>query len=114
MDSVPPARMQLASPEQNRLISQSNRLQPRGARFVHRERRNFLRHAAANGNLPRRIRAAAGLSRVAEDGVSSTCSGRIPARSIAALAATAPISAAVKEASDPPNFPIGVRTAESM
>ena len=54
-------------PEQNRLISQSNRLQPRGARFVHRERRNFLRHAAANGNLPRRIRAAAGLSRVAED-----------------------------------------------
>src|SRR5271155_5287994 len=46
--------------------------------------------------------------------VSSTCSGWIPARSIAALPATAPRSAAVSEASDPPNLPIGVRTAERM
>jgi hypothetical protein len=46
--------------------------------------------------------------------VSSTCAGWIPARSIAALAATTPMSAAVNEASDPPNLPIGVRTAEIM
>jgi hypothetical protein len=31
-----------------------------------------------------------------------------------ALAATTPISAAVSDASDPPNLPIGVRTAERM
>ena len=36
------------------------------------------------------------------------------ARSSAALAATTPMSAAVREASEPPNLPIGVRTAERM
>src|SRR6266702_4044944 len=46
--------------------------------------------------------------------VSSTCSGETPARSIAALAATTPMSAAVSPASVPPNFPIGVRTAERI
>src|SRR5438876_10939780 len=46
--------------------------------------------------------------------VSSTCSGRTPARSIAAFAATTPISAAVIEAREPPNFPIGVRTADRI
>ena len=46
--------------------------------------------------------------------VSSTCSGRMAARSIAAFAATTPMSAAVKDDNDPPNFPIGVRTAERM
>jgi hypothetical protein len=33
---------------------------------------------------------------------------------MAAFAATTPISAALIEASDPPNLPIGVRTAERM
>src|SRR5215813_6065992 len=46
--------------------------------------------------------------------VSSTCSGWTPARSSAALAATTPISAAVCDASEPPNFPIGVRTADTI
>ena len=46
--------------------------------------------------------------------VSSTCWGCTPARSSAAFAATTPISAAESEASDPPNLPMGVRTAESM
>src|SRR5438105_12768200 len=43
-----------------------------------------------------------------------TCSGAMPARSMAALAAMAPISAAVNDASEPPNLPIGVRTAERI
>src|SRR5205807_9471964 len=46
--------------------------------------------------------------------VSSICSGRSPARSRADLAATTPISRAVSDASDPPNLPIGVRTAERI
>src|SRR2546430_11411061 len=46
--------------------------------------------------------------------VSSILSGCTPARSIASLAATTPISAAVIEASEPPNLPIGVRTADRM
>jgi hypothetical protein len=54
--------------EQNGLIGQRNRLDPRGASFVHGEGGNFLRNAAANGNLPRGIRAAAGLAGIAEDG----------------------------------------------
>jgi hypothetical protein len=45
--------------------------------------------------------------------VSTTCSGRTPACSIAAFAANTPMPAAVSDPSDPPNFPIGVRTAES-
>ena len=99
--------------EQNRLVSESNGLHPRSASFVHRECRDFLRHAAAYGNLPRRIWPAPRLPRVAEDGFLYLL-GSIPARSIAALAATTPKSAAVSEASDPPNFPIGVRTAERI
>ena len=54
--------------EQNRLVGERDGFQSRSARFVHGEGRNFLRHAAANGNLPRRIRTAARLPRVAEDG----------------------------------------------
>src|SRR5271166_1781547 len=46
--------------------------------------------------------------------VSSTCCGSTPARSSAAFVATTPMSAAVSEASEPPNLPMGVRTAESM
>src|SRR5271157_6153255 len=46
--------------------------------------------------------------------VSSTCCGCTPARSSAAFAATTPISTADSEASEPPNLPIGVRTAERM
>src|SRR5208282_392757 len=46
--------------------------------------------------------------------VSSTCCGDTPARSSAAFAATTPISTAESEASEPPNLPIGVRTAERM
>src|SRR5581483_1680313 len=40
--------------------------------------------------------------------VSFTCSGSTPARSIAAFAATTPMSAAVSAARDPPNLPMGV------
>src|SRR4051812_17761425 len=40
--------------------------------------------------------------------------GATPARAIAASAATTPRSAAERLASVPPNFPIGVRTAERM
>src|ERR1019366_10415916 len=46
--------------------------------------------------------------------VSSTCGGCTPARSSAAFAATTPRSAAESEASEPPNLPMGVRTAERM
>src|SRR5947199_6477919 len=46
--------------------------------------------------------------------VSSICAGSTPARCIAAVAATTPMSAADIPASVPPNFPIGVRTAEMM
>src|ERR1700694_4094907 len=46
--------------------------------------------------------------------VSSTCCGCTPARSSAAFAATTPMSAAESEASEPPNLPMGVRTAERM
>src|SRR5712692_6493958 len=46
--------------------------------------------------------------------VSSSCSGCTPARSSAALAATTPRSTAESEASEPPNLPMGVRTAERM
>src|SRR5713101_9330219 len=46
--------------------------------------------------------------------VSSTCWGCTPARSSAAFAATMPMSAAESEASEPPNLPMGVRTAERM
>src|SRR5271157_3659516 len=46
--------------------------------------------------------------------VSSTCCGWTPARWRAAFAATTPRSTAVCEAREPPNFPIGVRTAERM
>ena len=45
--------------------------------------------------------------------VSSTAGAGSPERSIAARAAAAPSSAGVSDAKDPPNFPIGVRTAES-
>src|SRR5258708_4418526 len=54
--------------EQNRLVRQRNRFYSRSAGLVHRERRNFLRDAAADGNLTRWIRTAPGLPRVAEDG----------------------------------------------
>src|SRR5271157_1853986 len=46
--------------------------------------------------------------------VSSTCCGCTPARSSAAFAATTPMSTAESETSEPPNLPIGVRTAERM
>src|SRR5207248_3723127 len=46
--------------------------------------------------------------------VSCTYNGATLARCMAAHAATVPISAAVREASDPPNLPMGVRTAEVM
>src|SRR5258706_9084654 len=46
--------------------------------------------------------------------VSSTRFGATPARSMAAWAATTPRSAADFCASAPPNFPMGVRTADTM
>src|SRR5437764_918800 len=46
--------------------------------------------------------------------VSSICAGSTPARCIAAVAATTPMSAADIPASVPPNLPMGVRTAETM
>jgi hypothetical protein len=33
---------------------------------------------------------------------------------MAAVAATTPMSAALQDANEPPNFPIGVRTADRM
>src|SRR6202162_1657753 len=44
--------------------------------------------------------------------VSSIAAGGSPDRSIAALAATSPRSAAVSDAKAPPNFPMGVRAAD--
>src|SRR5205814_6797373 len=44
--------------------------------------------------------------------VSSIAAGGMPERSMAARAATSPRSAADIDAKAPPNFPIGVRTAE--
>src|SRR5215471_2941583 len=46
--------------------------------------------------------------------VSPTACGSIAARSRAAFTATTPRSAAVSCASEPPNFPMGVRTAAAM
>src|SRR5438093_11672631 len=46
--------------------------------------------------------------------VSWTASGSMPARLKASLTATTPRSAAESCASDPPNLPIGVRTAEAI
>src|SRR4051794_3338109 len=46
--------------------------------------------------------------------VSSICPGSIFARSSAACAAMTPRSGAVMPASEPPNLPMGVRTAERM
>src|SRR5437867_11347964 len=46
--------------------------------------------------------------------VSSMASGETPARDIAARAATSPSSGAERAANDPPNLPIGVRTAPAM
>ncbi len=54
--------------KQNRLVSQCDRFHPRSASFVHRKRRRFLRHAAANRNLPRHVRSAPSLPRAAENG----------------------------------------------
>src|SRR5262249_57527947 len=46
--------------------------------------------------------------------VSSTWDGATPARRRASATASAPSCPGVNEASDPPNLPIGVRTAPAM
>ena len=46
------------------LISQNNRLQPRTARLVHRVCRHFLRNAGSVADLPRGIRTITGASRM--------------------------------------------------
>ena len=50
------------------LVAECDRLHARGAGFIHRVGRDFLRNAAADRDLPRRIGASACRARVAEDG----------------------------------------------
>ena len=113
MDSVPPAKMQLASPSRIAWYA-------RAMDFIAEAQALFTVNAGTSWGTPLRIeicRAGFGpppACRALPKMASSICAGSIPARSIAALAATTPKSAAVSEASDPPNFPIGVRTAERI
>src|SRR5262249_36108640 len=53
--------------EQNGLVGKRDRLHARGAGLIDRERRNFLRHSAANRNLTRGIRPTSSLPRITED-----------------------------------------------
>src|ERR1700758_1627997 len=51
------------------LVGECDRLHPRGAGLVYGVRWDGLRHAAADGNLARRIGSTAGLARIAKDGL---------------------------------------------
>ena len=119
--------------EKNLLPAEKHGPQARCARHVDRERRYVVAEARTPRDLPRWIRADASWARVAEDefidvprkigigraaaaspGVRSRGSGEPNARWSAARTATTPKSGAVKSASMPPNFPMGVRTALRM
>src|SRR6184192_2191069 len=113
MDSVPPTR---AHSKLSLLISSN----PSASEFIPDAHAILTVYAGTSFGTPlRREICRAGFGpppawRALPKMVSSTCLGRTPARSIAALAATTPMSAAVMDARDPPNLPMGVRTADIM
>src|SRR5205807_9738167 len=112
-DSVPPASMQSRLP----IVISWN---PSVMDFIPEAQPLFTVYAGTSCGTPLRMeiwRATFGPPpawRALPNMVASILSGGTPARSTAALAATTPISAAVIEASEPPNLPIGVRTADRM